>query len=190
MAIRVRCLAAVLLASVVVATTAPLLAQSLADIARKEEERRKTVKEPAKVYTNKDLGSVAPTPPSTPLPAPDTPAVEGVGQDAAKGAAKDEGADKGVVKDQAYWTGRVKDLQTQLDRDQSFAEALQSRINALTADFTARDDPAQRSVIERDRQKAIAELDRLREAIKSDLKAIADFEDEARRAGVPSGWLR
>jgi hypothetical protein len=187
MAFRVRYLAAVLLASVVVATTAPLLAQSLADLARKEEERRKTVKEPAKVYTNKDLGNVAPMPPSTPLPAPDPPAVEG---DAAKDAAKDEGTDKGVVKDQAYWAGRVKDLQTQLDRDQIFADALQSRINALTADFTARDDPAQRSVIERDRQKAIAELDRLREAIKSDLKAIADLEDEARRAGVPPGWLR
>ena len=183
MAFRIRCLAAVFLASVVVATTAPLLAQSLADIARKEEERRKMLKEPAKVYTNKDLGAVPPAPPPV-----ETPVLEAA-KDADK-ADKAEGEDEKVVKDQAYWAGRAKDLQTQLDRDQSFADALQSRINALTADFTARDDPAQRSVIERDRQKALAELDRLTQAIKSDLKAIADFEDEARRAGVPPGWLR
>src|SRR5437667_2833875 len=33
-------------------------AQTLADVAKKEEERRKTVSQPAKVYTNKDLNPV------------------------------------------------------------------------------------------------------------------------------------
>ena len=42
-------------------------AQTLADVARKEEERRKTIREPAKVYTNKDL--TAP-PPGSPQPVP------------------------------------------------------------------------------------------------------------------------
>ena len=36
---------------------------------------------------------------------------------------------------------------------------MQTRINALTTDFVNRDDPAQRAVIEHDRQKALAELD-------------------------------
>jgi len=40
-------------------------AQSLADVARKEEERRKATPEAAKVYTNKDLNAA---------PAPSTPA--------------------------------------------------------------------------------------------------------------------
>src|SRR5579859_2832116 len=43
------------------------LAQSLADIARQEEERRKSLPEHAKLYTNKDLGSV---PASAPAPVP------------------------------------------------------------------------------------------------------------------------
>jgi hypothetical protein len=30
----------------------------------------------------------------------------------------------------------------------------------------------------------------LKQAIESDKKAIADLEEEARRAGVPAGWLR
>ena len=81
-------------------------------------------------------------------------------------------------------------LQEALDRDSTFAEALQSRINALTTDFVNRDDPAQRTVIERDRQKAVAELDRLKKQISDDRKALADFEEEGRRAGVPPGWLR
>ena len=67
---------------------------------------------------------------------------------------------------------------------------MQSRINALTTDFVNRDDPAQRAVIADDRQKAIAELERLARANVDGTKAIADIEEEARRAGVPPGWLR
>jgi hypothetical protein len=161
---------------------APLYAQSLGDIARKEEARRQAVKQPAKVYTNKDLGSVDPGPLVPPADAAKPPPASAE----VKGAEKD----KGPVKDQAYWSGKVKALQAQADRDQTYADAMQSRVNALTADFAARDDPAQRSVISRDRQKAIAELSRLKLAIQNDKKALADLQEEARRAGVPAGWLR
>ena len=106
----------------------------------------------------------------------------------AKDAEKDK--DKTPAKDQAYWGGKVKELQAQTDRDQTYADAMQSRINALTADFAARDDPAQRALISSDRQKALAELDRLKLAIQNDKKALADLQEEARRAGVPAGWLR
>ena len=84
----------------------------------------------------------------------------------------------------------VVQLDLQLDRDQTFADALQTKINSLTTDFVNRDDPAQRAVLERDRQKSIAEVNRLKKAIADDKKAIADLEEEARRAGVPPGWLR
>jgi len=77
-----------------------------------------------------------------------------------------------------------------LERDTGYADAMQTRINALTTDFTNRDDPSQRSAIERDRQKALSELDRLRKQIEDDKKAISELEEEARRAGVPPGWLR
>ena len=172
-------------------------AQSLADLARKEEERRKSVPDTGKVYTNKDLNAVPP--PSTPPPPASSGAAAadaGKQKDAddkekdanGKDAAKD-GA-KGVVKDKAYWAGRLKTLQDQVDQNQTYADAMQTRINALTTDFVSRDDPAQRSVIERDRQKAIAELGRLKQAIVDGKKAVANLEEEARRAGVPPGWLR
>lgn len=164
-------------------------AQSLADVAREEEARRKDIKQPSKVYTNKDLGNVPPpTPQAVAPPAPPAAATADKGP-ATAGAATAETA-KEPPRDQKYWAGRMQKLREQLDRDQTYAEALQSRINALTADFSARDDPAQRSVIERDRLKALAELDRLQKAVADTKKAIPDLEEEARRQSVPPGWLR
>ena len=178
-----------------------LSAQTLGDVARKEEERRKAV--PAgKIYTNKDLGAVPPS--STPVPAANDSEKEGAtSSDADKPAASsakagDKGGDKdkkdaaagGGVRDQKYWRDRMNTARVTLERDTGYADAMQTRINALTTDFTNRDDPSQRSAIERDRQKALSELDRLRKQIEDDKKAISELEDEARRAGVPPGWLR
>jgi len=172
-------------------------AQSLADVARKEEERRKTQPPATKVYTNKDLGDAPPA--TLPLPVPaggsSTSSASGSatgssGASTAKDDQKGGKDDKSGARDQAFWSGRMKSARETLDRDSTFADALQSRISALTTDFVNRDDPAQRSTIERDRQKAMAELERLKKQVVDDRKAIADIEEEARRAGVPPGWLR
>ena len=158
--------------------------QPLGDVAKKEEERRKQVKKPAKVITNDDLKS-APAPDAAPPP----PAAASKDQPKTD-EKKDDDKAKDPAKDQAYWSGRMKQLQVALDRDTTYSEALQSRINALTTDFVNRDDPVQRGKIGDDRKKAVAELDRLKQQIIDDKKAIADLEEEARRAGVPPGWLR
>jgi hypothetical protein len=169
----------------------PLGAQSLGDVAKKEEERRKGVAQAGKVYTNKDLRPVPPstTPPVEAKPS-DVKPEDPKAKEAPKNAQPADAKDKPVVKDQAYWADRKKALLGQLDRDQTYSDALQSRINALTADFVNRADPAQRAVIERDRQKALAELANLKKQIEDDKNALAGFEEEARRAGVPPGWLR
>ena len=178
---------ACLVVGVVLVGTVPLGAQSLADVAKKEEERRQQVKEPAKTYTNKDLG---PVPATSALPA--EPAKAETSSPAKDDATKAEGDDKGKgeVKDQKYWSAKQKDLQSALDRDQTLADAMQTRINSLTTDFVNRDDPAQRALIDRDRQKALGELDRLKKQIVADKKALDDLQEEARHAGVPPGWLR
>jgi hypothetical protein len=182
------------LMSLAVGGAAVVSAQSLAEIAKKEEARRKEIKEPTKVFTNKDLVP-APTP-STSADGTAVPAAQAAGGGSKETKdpkdAKDDKDGKATepAKDKAYWAGRLKGLQDTLDRDQTYADALQSRINALTTDFVNRADPAQRAVIERDRQRSIAELARLKEQIQKDKKALADLDEEARRAGVPPGWLR
>lgn len=168
-------------------------AQSLGDIAKKEEARRKEVKAPSKVYTNDNLHAEAgltPAPPATQAAgAASTPQVppspSGVQpKEDAKPAADD------TKKDEAYWKGRMTQARAALDRAQTFADALQSRINALSTDFVNRADPAQRAQIGADRQKALAELDRVKKEIQDGTKAISDIQEEARKAGVPAGWVR
>jgi hypothetical protein len=166
-------------------------AQSLAEVAKKEEARRKTVKQTGKVYTNDNLKgdiSKAPPPPPAgtsvpPVPPPSTqvPSVNLPG-----GKVEDEKE----TKDQAYWSARINSARAALERSRIFADALQSRLNALNADIVNRDDPAQRAQLERERQRAVAELDRVKKEMAEQTKAIADIEDEARKAGVPPGWLR
>ena len=173
-------------------TAGPLAAQSLADVARQEQDRRKAIKKPAKVLTNKDLGAPLPATGTAATPATGVPGTPG-STDADKSKPGANGTEKKAeepAKDQASWSGRAKDLQTQLDRDQTFAVAMQSRINALTTQYTNQSDPAQQAVLASDRQKSVAELNRLTKQIEADKKAIADLQEEARRAGVPSGWLR
>lgn len=165
----------------------------LADVAKDEEARRKSVRKPAKVYTNSDLRqdyvravapppSVAGTEGANATPGNVTP---GNATPSAPATAKPAPA-----QDQAYWAGRIKEARAQLDRAQIFADSLQSRINALRTEYVNRDDPAQRSKIEADRNTALAELEKVKTELETHTKAIKAIEDEARRAGVPAGWLR
>ncbi len=171
--------------------------QPLADAARKEEQRRQGVKTPGKALTNKDLKPAPPSSTDGVGPAPAA-AVEASALNAsdAPSAAVSKTDDKPAqasgegTRDQKYWSGRMKGLQEQIRRDNVLADAMQSRINALTTDFVNRDDPAQRGVIAKDRQTSVEELARLKKSVADGTKAVADLEDEARRAGVPAGWLR
>jgi hypothetical protein len=167
-------------------------AQSLGDVAKREEARRKTVKTPSKVYTNDDLRG------DTTSPAPAAPSGQAgtanASQPPSQAAGQTKEGDKPAPEDpkktEAYWKDRLTKARADLDRAQTFADALQSRINALTTDFAARSDPAQRAQIGNDRQKALAELDRVKKEIETDTKAIADIQEEGRKAGVPAGWVR
>ena len=77
-----------------------------------------------------------------------------------------------------------------LEQDQLLYDAMQSRINALVADFANRDDPAQRAEIERQRIRSLEELDRLKKQIQTDTEAISAIEEDARKKGIPPGWIR
>ena len=91
---------------------------------------------------------------------------------------------------EAEWRQRQDALQEALGQHETLLDALQSRINGLTTDFVNRDDPSQRARIAADRQKALQELDRLRTEVAADRAALSDLVEQARRAGVPAGWLR
>jgi hypothetical protein len=162
---------------------------SLGDVAKKEAERRKTQPPaPGKVYTNKDLPESAQKP-ATATPAaaaeenPKDPVAVATEQKAA-----DASADK--AKGEAYWKKRMADAREELRRNEVFVGALQTRVNTLNRDFASRDNPAQRSRIAEDRTEAATELARVKAQVERSKKEIADLEEEARKSGVPPGWLR
>jgi len=176
-------------------------AQSLGDVAKKEEQRRKTVKSSGKVYTNDELkrdptpsvpasastGTTStPSASSTPAPAP-APAPSEKKADKDDSTDKDDSADKS---DEKTWRKRIANARESLQRSQAFADALQSQLNALSTDFVNRDDPIQRQQIANKRDGVVAELDRVKKEVAAQTKAISDIQEEARRANVPAGWVR
>ena len=173
-------------------------AQSLGDVAKKEEQRRKTVKS-GKVYTNDELkrdptpsvpasastGTTS-TPGASSTPAP-APASSGNNAGKDDSANKDGSADKS---DEKTWRKRITNARESLQRSQAFADALQSQLNALSTDFVNRDDPIQRQQIANKRDGVVSELDRVKKEVAAQTKAISDIQEEARRANVPAGWVR
>ena len=184
----VRVVAAVLI-SIGVAHVAA--AQSLGDVAKKEEERRKAIKSSGKVYTNDKLKPApqpsAPPAGSTGQASTTSPSTGSVSPEPAPPDAVSDKSDKG---DEASWRKRITEARESLQRSQTFAAALQNQLNSLQADFVNRDDPVQRSAIAVNRDKVAAELERVKKEVAAHTKAISDIQEEARRASVPAGWVR
>jgi hypothetical protein len=174
----------------------PSQTASLAEVARTEEARRKTTRKATKVFTNSTLSptatdGVTSANATTPNAGTSTPATRTGGASRTDDDDDDQApaAAAGPKKDQKYWAERIGQARAELDRAKIFAESLQTRINSLTADIVNLDYPA-RGAAEQQRNTAVAELERLKKDIDAKTKGIAAIEDEARRANVPSGWLR
>ena len=166
---------------------APSLAQTptLAEVAKREQDRRKSTPPATKVLTNSDLPKVVR--PAVPVAPADTDKTDAATAPATPNTAQES---REPVKDEVWWRARITDPRDRLHRDEVLLDALQARVNGLTSDFIGRDDPYQRARIGDDRQKAIVEMERVRTEIVDLKKKIDDIEEEARKASVPPGWLR
>lgn len=92
--------------------------------------------------------------------------------------------------DEKSWRDRMASAREAHERDQVLADAMQSRINGLQTDIVNRDDPAQQNQLRQQLARAVAELARLNKQIVADSKAITDTQNDARKQGVPPGWVR
>jgi hypothetical protein len=171
-----------MVAALVVSLDRLASAQSLGAVAKEAETQRKTTKSSGKVYTNDNLRSAPAPAPATAAAAPAAPTPESGNGDA---KAKSDPA-----KDEAAWRDRIKTERDALARSEAFSAALQSQINGLYGEFTACQAPPQCNEISAKRQKAMSELERVKKENETHTKAIADIQEEARKAGVPAGWVR
>ena len=160
----------------------------LADVARKELERRKTARKATRVITNANLGAD-----EVNLPPKAMPSFAGSSNatptDTIPGGTAPP-VDPAAMKDQAFWQKRMAAAREDLNRTQMFADSLQTKINSQRTDYVNRDNRVEREKILVELNTSLAELERLKKELEEKQKAITAIEDEARRAGVPAGWLR
>jgi hypothetical protein len=177
----------------VIAFSGVARSQSLADVARQEEERRKAIKTPSKVYTDNDLRRYpVTTPPETSAP-DQTKAAAAGGQVTAKtenAVAQAKDATPSIDQGEEHWRKLIMEARSALARSSTYLEALQSRVNTLTAEFYAREDSAQRGGIWVQRTRVVDDMERLKRDMTDQEKAIAKIEEDARKANIPPGWIR
>ncbi|MCC7009329.1 MAG: hypothetical protein IT184_10965 [Acidobacteria bacterium] len=167
---------------------------SLADAARHEAVRRALLPAASAVLTNETLPTLRPSDIAVPAPAPEDPE-----QDTSSPAETSPAGAKPVVaaepakaapSDEAQWRTKVAGLTAELERNRTLAAALESRVAALQNDLLRRDDPVQRASLAQGLSKALAEAERLRTTLQSNQAEIDKLREDARRRGVPPGWLR
>jgi len=172
--------AAAIIASVLLAN-----AQSLGELARQEAARRKDVKAPVKVFTNDNIRVIPPAAPPVAQAEPGGPPARlprlKRPREAAGGA--------GPHEDPEFWRKRMRDALQPVTQRLPAGGRPEPHQRAHD-DFYARDDPYQRAQIEVERNKTLAEFERMKKQQLELEKAIEDIEEEARRANVPPGWLR
>ena len=160
----------------------PSAEQSLADVARNTEAARNAspARPLAKVYTNKDLSAVDHVPPA---PANSSPA-------AVKPAPRPSSDGPPDVKSEAYWRERMRPLRERLDSARALSDDTKRRAEAL---MRAADRCFMIGVVCADYTESLR-LTEEHKVLLADVahaeQEIAALQEEARRAGVPPGWVR
>lgn len=168
-------------AGVLVAGVATSSAQSLADVARKEEARRQKIAKPSKVYTDDDVQKYAPVTPGAQAAATTVTPLDANGKPVGEQAAAE-----GLPADEAGWRARLQNARDGMDRDRLLLSALeqQARSAARRAGTPEGDAPAE------DGSTRAAEIKRLKAEMDAYRATLANAEEDARKAGVPPGWVR
>jgi hypothetical protein len=185
------------------ATPAVSRAQSLGEVAKKEQEKQekkkkeKSGKPPAtvKVYTDEDLKKARESEAGAVTVLPENGNLEG-------GAAS-SGDDDEVVsgegrpvggrrRTETYWRDRAARARSAVEEADAKVKDLEGRIAALRNDMNPvnTQDPNRLQSRDRELREAIDALDAARLSADAARKALADLEEEARRAGAMPGWLR
>ena len=153
---------------------------SLADVARKEEARRQQIAAPKKVYTDADVEKYAP------LPGAQAAATTVTSLDANGKPVGEQAAALGLPPDEEGWRARLQNARDGMDRNKLLLSALeqQARSAARRAGTPEGDQPAD------DSSSRATEIKRLKAEMDTFRATLANAEEDARKAGVPPGWVR
>ena len=169
--------------------SAPVSQDPLAEAARKARDQKKEEHKTPRVFTNDDLptsggiSTVGQAPAPTPAPA-------------APGSATPAGKKPGTPaasspNDEAKWRERFATLRHKLEQDQQNLDLLQRELGTLNTQFYG--DPnkeLQQQLTRSDIDKKTAEIDKAKDQVAADQKAIDDAENDLRASGGEPGWGR
>ncbi len=175
--------------------------QSLAELAKKEKERRQAVKD-AKVITNEQAAKYQ----SAPLTAATLPTTQ-TAEKTAAGADKPPGqgeAVPGTVKEkppsdepvdfqgrpESFWRQTFADARQKVKGLEDESNVLILKLNDLQNRFYRENDGFKQQEIQREIQKTIYEQDVNKENLAKAKSDLTDLEREARKSGALPGWIK
>ena len=168
-------------------------AQSLADLAKKEKERRQAIKAEVKVITNDQTSKYRNSPVAVTSGAPAS------AQPAEKPAGDPEGVKEKPVSDEpvdfqgrpeSFWRQTFADARQKVKMLENESNVLILRFNDLQNRFYRESDGFKQQEIQREMQKTIYEQDMNKENLAKAKAELADLEMEARKSGALPGWIR
>jgi chromosome segregation ATPase len=167
----------------------------LVKAAKREKARRAKVKSD-KTFTNKDIEDFK-------AKNKDTEAVvEGENQgeeqtgeqteaEPAEGETTQPQAEEDKGNDEKYWKDRYTDVAEDLKQAEDKLQNLQEEMNGLRiAYYAEQDGVAGRPKINSEIEKQFDEIEAAKKQVEDSKQALENLEEEARKAGVPPGWVR
>ncbi|MBP1623919.1 MAG: hypothetical protein H6Q07_1939 [Acidobacteria bacterium] len=171
--------------------------QSLADIAKKEKERRQEIKD-SRVITDKEAekyrsqpsaASTQEQPGAKEDAVADKKAAEGSGVKKSEEAEPDEPVDF-QGRPESYWRKTMAEAREKVANLENEANAIVARISTLQTQFYNEDDGFKREGIGRDLNKSYYEQDKNKEELAKAKEILLDLEKEARKSGALPGWIQ
>ncbi len=174
--------------------------QSLADLAKKEKERRQAIKGETKLITNVQVAkNQEPTDPSATQAAPadksaaDKTTADGVSKPESEAAAAKPASDESVDlkgRTESYWKQTMADARKRVQDLENEANVLVLKFTDLQNRFYRESDGFKQQDIQREMQKTIYEQDKNKETLARAKADLADLEQEARKSGALPGWIK
>jgi predicted nucleic acid-binding Zn-ribbon protein len=174
-------------------------AQSLGEVAKRQEEKKKkkSTQPPSKVYTEEDLKKARESGSGTVNVLPEigsssSPAASERPSGSEGGPARGENSVNAGPHDESSWraeAGRRRDAVKVAD---SRVQMLEAQVAGLRSDMspTNTQDPNRLQNQDRELRQALDNLEAARRELDTARQSLANLDDEARRAGVPPGWVR
>jgi hypothetical protein len=187
----VKTLAALFQTALLLAFASVAYSQSLGDIAKQEQDRRKKVTD-EKVITDEEAAKYRDSSLTTTVP--EQPAAKTDSENKASASSKTEKPESDEPVDfegrtETYWRQTMAEARQKVKDLEDEATAIELRLNSLQNRFYREDDGFKREGVQQDMQKGYYERDKNKEDLAKAKDMLQDLEKEAKKSGALPGWL-